>query len=461
MDRGFLGLGVWEELPVLKYLWSVFFFFEGTSLISPVLLALTLLLIAAKIGGDGFERIRQPAVLGELLFGVVLGNLSLLGWNGFDFIKHSEVISSLAEIGVILLLFEVGLESNLFEMLEVGWSSFLVALLGVIAPMLLGWGLAAWFLPHAGGLVHLFIGSILAATSVGLTARVLQDLGKSQTREARIILGAAVIDDVMGLLVLAAVSGMIAAAAHGQSSLSWTGMSLIMVKAVAFLMLSVLIGQRFTPWLFARATHLRGRGVLVSFGLAFCFFTAWLASLAGLAPIVGAFAAGLVLDRVHYYDLSLREDATLEKLLNPLTSFLVPVFFVLMGLKVELKSLFQEGTLYFALLLTLVAVLGKQCCSLGVLEKGTNRLAVGIGMIPRGEVGLICASYGSTLVLNGQPVVSPTVYSAVVLMIVLTTLVTPPLLKLALSRQSQQTELKEKFGMVSASPTDHDGFRHE
>ena len=148
------------------------------------------------------ERIQQPAVLGELIFGVLLGNLSLLGLHQFEYLKTNEAIGILAELGVIFLLFEVGLESNIKQMMEVGLSSFLVALVGVIVPMLLGWGVGAWFLPQSSTLVHVFIGATLCATSVGITARVLKDLGKTSAKEARIILGAAVIDDVMGLVIL-------------------------------------------------------------------------------------------------------------------------------------------------------------------------------------------------------------------------------------------------------------------
>ena len=185
-----------------------------------MLLSLVVILMGAKLGGDVFERLRQPAVLGELLFGVILGNLSILGFHGMDYLKTNEVISTLAEIGVIFLLFEVGLESNIKEMMEVGMSSFLVATVGVICPMILGWWISSLFLPESGTLVHVFIGATLCATSVGITARVLKDLGRSNEKEARIILGAAVIDDVMGLVVLAAVSGIIKAADRGTFGVS-------------------------------------------------------------------------------------------------------------------------------------------------------------------------------------------------------------------------------------------------
>ena len=184
--------------------------------VTPVLLALVIVLGAAKLGGEIAERLSQPSVLGELLAGVVIGNLGLMfGFHGLEFIAQNETIVILAEIGVVLLLFEVGLESNVHEMMSVGTSSLLVALLGVVAPFFLGWGVSAWMLPTEDLLVHLFIGATLCATSVGITARVLTDLGKVTTREAKIILGAAVIDDVLGLVILAVVSGVITAANTG------------------------------------------------------------------------------------------------------------------------------------------------------------------------------------------------------------------------------------------------------
>src|SRR5215213_138574 len=164
-----------------------------------VLLGVAVILVAAKLGGELFERMKQPAVLGELVIGIVIGNLALTGWMAAEPLKANAIISALAEVGVIVLLFEVGLESNLGEMLEVGWSSLFVAVAGVVAPFLLGWGVSAYFLPQETRLAHFFIGATLCATSVGITARVLRDMNRLKTRESRIILGAAVIDDVLGL----------------------------------------------------------------------------------------------------------------------------------------------------------------------------------------------------------------------------------------------------------------------
>lgn len=399
-----------------------------------VLISMIVILVAAKLGGEVFERIRQPAVLGELVGGMIIGNLHLMGFHGLEFLKTEAVISILAEIGVIFLLFEVGLQSNLKEMMGVGLSSLLVATAGVIAPMLLGWGVAALFLPHEGRLVHVYVGATLCATSVGITARVLRDLGKVTTKEARIILGAAVIDDVLGLLVLAVVSGMILAANQGGPGLSIASIIWIMVKAVIFLVASLVIGLYATPRLFGLASKLKVHGMLLVTSISFCFLLAYLAHLIGLATIVGAFAAGLILEDVHYKDFLNRGEHTIEELLEPISTFLVPVFFVLMGIKVDLATFGHLNILGFAAILTLAAIIGKQVCGLAVTERGLNRLAIGLGMIPRGEVGLIFAGIGVTLRLNGERVVSNSTFSAVVIMVIITTLVTPPVLKWALTK---------------------------
>ncbi len=409
--------------------------------ISPVLLSLVIILLSAKFGGALLERLHQPAVLGELIFGVVLGNLSLLGFSGLDYLKSSEVINTLAEIGVIFLLFEVGLESNIKDMLEVGLSSFLVALIGVICPMLLGWGVGAFFLPGANPLVHAFVGATLCATSVGITARVLKDLGKTDAKESRIIMGAAVIDDVMGLVILAAVSGIIRAADKGGAQISALDISFIVVKAVGFLVIALWIGSRVSPRMFSIASRLNVGGMLLATSVCFCFLLAHLASRIELAPIVGAFAAGLILDPVHYSNFRERGEHSIDELVRPISSFLVPIFFVLMGVRVDLRTFTDPSIQGFAFALTVVAILGKQACALAVVERGLDRLSVGVGMIPRGEVGLIFASIGASLLLRGEPVVSTSTYSAVVIMVILTTLVTPPLLKISLARGDRRKRL--------------------
>lgn len=407
-----------------------------------VLLGIAVMLLVAKLGGELFERINQPAVLGELIGGIVLGNLVLLGFSAAEPLKTNQVIAAIAEVGVIILLFEVGLQSDLKEMMAVGWSSLLVAVLGVIAPFILGWGVSAYFIPDESRLVHIFIGATLCATSVGITARVFKDLGKLSSRPARIILGAAVIDDVLGLIILAVVAGAIQATAIG-GALSAMAIVSIAGKAIAFLIGSLLLGRFIVPRLLGRAGRLRSEGVLLTLAVSFCLFLSWVSSQVGLAPIVGAFAAGLVLDEVHYKPAHARKERDLNDLLQPFSLVLVPIFFVLMGMKVDLHFFGRLDMMGFAIALTLAAIIGKQICSLGVLERGTNRLAIGLGMIPRGEVGLIFAGIGATLMLPdavgvSNPVISSSTFGVVVIMVIITTLVTPPLLKWSLAREPKK-----------------------
>ncbi|HEX6044858.1 MAG TPA: cation:proton antiporter [Pyrinomonadaceae bacterium] len=408
-----------------------------------VLIGVVVMLVVAKLGGEIFERMGQPSVLGELLGGVLIGNLVLLGFQGAEGLKTNETIAALAELGVIILLFEVGLESDLRQMVEVGWSSLLVALLGVVAPFLLGWGVSAYFIPDGPTLGHVFIGATLCATSVGITARVFKDLGKLGTREARIILGAAVIDDVLGLLILAIVAGAIRAAASG-GALSMFDVSWIALKSILFLVASIALGLLLVPRLLRGAGRLETRGVLLTLAISFCLFLAWAAAKVGLAPIVGAFAAGLILDEVHYQPKDGRNERDLNDLLQPVSTVLVPIFFVLMGLKVDLSLFARLDILGFALVLTLAAIIGKQICAAGVVERGVNRFAVGLGMIPRGEVGLIFAGIGSTLMLPtaggaSEPVISAATFGAVVIMVIITTLITPLALKWSLGKKSTST----------------------
>ncbi|MEN8185346.1 MAG: cation:proton antiporter, partial [Myxococcota bacterium] len=239
-----------------------------------------------------------------------------------------------------------------------------------------------------------------------------------------------------GLVVLAAVTGVIGARAEGEAY-SPLSMGVTVAKALGFFGLAAAFGLVGSPRLFRIASRLRGRGLLLATALALCFGLAAAASLLGLAPIVGAFAAGLALDEAAYRDLLNEGDHRLETLLEPLTAFLVPFFFVLMGARVELAAFAQPGVLGFGIVLTLAAVAGKQVCGLGVLGGSANRLAVGLGMVPRGEVGLIFAAIGAKLVLDGRPVIDSATYTALVFMVFTTTLVTPAFLGRALARQPQ------------------------
>jgi len=404
-----------------------------------VLIGVAVMLVAAKVAGEVFERLKQPSVLGELFAGIVLGNLVIFGFTRFETLKTNGTIAALAELGVIILLFEVGLESELKEMMAVGWSSLLVAVVGVVAPFFLGWWASAYFIPDQPKLVHIFIGATLCATSVGITARVFKDLGKLATREARIILGAAVIDDVLGLLILAIVSGAIRGAASG-SVLSMLDVGLIALKSVLFLIGAIALGHLLMPRVLRGAGRFESRGVLLTLAISFCLILSWTAAEVGLAAIVGAFAAGLILDEVHYRPRGGRTERDLNDLLQPVSMVFVPIFFVLMGLKVDLRLFARLDILGFAAMLTIAAIVGKQVCGLAVVERGVNRLAVGLGMIPRGEVGLIFAGIGATLMLPSstgvsEPVINSATFSSVVIMVIITTVVTPLSLKWSLARK--------------------------
>jgi Kef-type K+ transport system membrane component KefB len=402
--------------------------------VAPLVLSLAVLLITGKIGGEIATRLDQPAVLGELVGGILLGSAGGLGLDVLEPLKADPTVAVFASLGVLLLLFAVGLESTVPQMLRLAKPALLVAVLGVLSPFALGWMVGIWLLPADGAYVHAFLGAALCATSIGITARVMQDLGFSRTVEARIILGAAVLDDVLGLIILAVVTGAIAAAGAGET-FSIGAVGWVAAKATLFLVGALWLGVSLAPRVFALAATLRTGGVLLSIGLSFCFLLAWLADRIDLAPIVGAFAAGLVLENVHYRDFVNRGERPLEDLVRPLTDFLAPVFFVLMGLRTDLRMLVQPGAIGLAAALIVVAVIGKQLCSLAVWRTpGVNRLAIGIGMVPRGEVGLIFANVGASLTLNGAPIVDSRTFSALVLMVIVTTLITPPALRWSLRR---------------------------
>lgn len=416
--------------------------------VAPTLIALLLILAAAKVGGEIFERLNQPAVLGELLAGIVLGNLVLIqpSWNFFEPLRMTSgapewaiVVNHLARIGVVILLFEVGLESTVEGMLKIGGSASLVAMVGVIAPFGLGYGVS-WLMirelppglvpivPPGFDLhyVHLFIGAVLCATSVGITARVLKDLGKMQAKESQIILGAAVIDDVLGLLILAVVAGIIAAAESGQT-LDVLEIVKLSAKALVFLGGSLALGVTLVPRVMNRLAKLRTSGVMLISALLLAFGLSYAATMIGLATIIGAFAAGLILEEKHFRGF--RDRNTIVELLRPIATMLVPIFFVLMGIGVQLETFSNLGIIGLAAGLTVAAIVGKQVCGFGVRERGLDRLSVGVGMIPRGEVGLIFAGIGKEL-----RVVDDGTFSAIVIMVMLTTLCTPPVLKYTLAR---------------------------
>jgi Kef-type K+ transport system membrane component KefB len=399
------------------------------------LFAMSMILLAAKVGGEVFETAGQPAVLGELVFGVILGNLYLFGLTGLQGLQQDASLALVAEIGVILLLFEVGLETDLGELLEVGMTAVVVAVLGVIVPVILGYGVSLYFLPEEAWYVHLFAGATLAATSVGITARVLKDINRMQTKEARIILGAAVVDDVLGLIILAVASGIIKSiSAGGSSEIEIWPVLMIIGKSVVFLLVAVFAGRYIGGTILRLGASAKVRGMAVVLSICHCFALAGLAEFVGLAPIVGAFAAGLVLREEHYEGYEHVDPEKFEEIVSPISSIFVPIFFVLMGLKVDLRLFADLNVVTFAAGLSLAAILGKQVCSLGVREKGLNRLAIGVGMIPRGEVGLIFAGIGSTLMVAGKPVFDSATFSSMIVMVMVTTLATPPILKYLFTR---------------------------
>lgn len=412
---------------------------------------IVLILLAAKTAGL-VERFGQPAVLGELVAGVILGNLALVGLRGLEPLKDNQIIKFLAELGVVILLFQVGLESNIQQMRRVGARALLVAMIGVIAPFVLGaYVVGPLLLPGLSPAAYLFIGAALTATSVGITARVFRDLGKLQTSEAQIVLGAAVIDDVIGLIILAVVSAIVTAGAVNLGTIA-----VITAKALVFLTGAVVLGQILAARLGRILSRIHtGMGMKFTLAIAFALLTAHFAEAIGLAPIVGAFAAGLVLDPVHFEhfedpkiipdlrramvgapaDVAARVEAVIEHhvdrhiedLLEPLGHFLVPIFFVLTGMNVRLETLLDPTTLMIALGITAVAFAGKMVS--GLVAGPVNRVVVGIGMIPRGEVGLIFAASGRAL-----GVISDQVFSIIVIVVILSTLLTPPLLSLLLRR---------------------------
>jgi Kef-type K+ transport system membrane component KefB len=384
-------------------------------------LSLAAVLVAAKLLGELAERVGQPAVLGELIAGVLLGG-SLLGVVPNQG-PAADIFHLLAELGVVLLLFEIGLETDLRELFRVGTASLAVATVGVILPFALGF--AYWaFAPHAGSggstdlaTVAIFVGATLTATSVGITARVLSDLQQMHTAEARIIIGAAVIDDVLGLVILSLVSGLAAGAPPGP----W-GVLRTLGVAVGFLVIAVLVGRYIAPRLFDLVVRMRVRYVLLVFAIAFVLTLSAMAAMAGSALIIGSFAAGLILSGINQFD-------TIEREVRPVASIFAPVFFVSVGSSLNLRLLDptqagSAGLLGVAATLTLLAIIGKLAAGWAAPWIPFRRLVVGVGMVPRGEVGLIFADIG-----RRAGILNEAVFGAILLMIMATTFVAPPGLK--------------------------------
>jgi len=377
---------------------------------SEFLLKAAAILVLAKGFGELINRIRLPAVVGELCAGILLG-YSLLNW--ID--PTNETLHILAEMGAILLLFEIGLEMDIGELKRAGKASIWVGTVGVIIPFFLGWLISLAF--GYRSLEALFIGGVLTATSVGITARVLQERGWLKSREANVILGAAVLDDVWGLMVLSVLTSI----EHGNISAELILRSFIL--ALLFLGFSIGIGLQIAPYLMKALASLRTRGALYAGVIAFLLLLSLLSQTAGLAPIVGAFACGLLLSRTE-------QKLHIERGITPLADFLTPFFFVIMGAQMKLGAI-SLSSLWFILVIFAIAFLGKLIAGLSSPGKGIKRWIIGIGMVPRGEVGLVLASYSLS-----HKILSYADYSILVLVIMLTTIIAPIILHFLLRERS-------------------------
>ncbi len=442
--------------------------------IAPVILGVTGILFIALIGRFSARKLGFPSVLGELLMGILVGNLAyyfqfdlvmvlregpaifetmenllkgeelelallnavgvegtwhildiLRGPHGNELLQVAHAVDVFSRYGIIFLLFLVGLDTSIDEMRKVGPDSGRVAIVGVLLPFLLGLLASTLLIEDIEFHTSLFLGATLAATSVGITAMVLQEMNMQQTETARIILGAAVFDDVLGLLMLAIVSGIVVT-----GSVDLINMIIIIVMASLFLLAAVYLGPffiRLIVKLFSRLDLIEAK-MFVSY--LFVMLLAWMANLSGLATIIGAFTAGLILHDAYFESWNDDRECPIciRDLIMPLEVILVPIFFVLMGIQVKLETFLQPDVMMLAAGLLVAAIVGKVVSGFGAFG-GSNRWAIGVGMMPRGEVGLIFAAIGKSLgVLNDA------LFSAVVLMVVVTTLISPPLLKYCLRR---------------------------
>jgi Kef-type K+ transport system membrane component KefB len=378
--------------------------------IADFLLALIAIFAAAKLFGEIAERLGQPAVLGELIGGVVVGV------SGFNLVNpHDATIHLLSQLGVIILLFLIGLETDLGKLLSVGGSATLVAVVGVGLPFV--GGMAAGRLLGYSQLVSVFLGAALTATSVGITARVLSDLGHLQDDEAQVILGAAVVDDIVGLVLLTLVGTF----AEG-GDLTVRGVLRTVVVAFGFVALAIGLGSYLAPHIIRLVERIDVARGLFFTSMMLAFLMAYLAQRVGSALIIGSFAAGLVLERC-------MKGEQIQREVHDIGQFFVPIFFVAVGAAVDIRSLnpFRAETrrfLLIALVLTAVGVIGKVIAGFCTARRGLRRTVVGVGMIPRGEVGLIFAQIGLSAKL-----LSEGLYSALATMVMLTTLMTPLLLR--------------------------------
>ncbi|MEB3313624.1 MAG: cation:proton antiporter [Cyanobacteriota bacterium] len=413
--------------------------------LASVLLSLIVVYLAAKVGGELCARVNLPPVLGELIGGVVVGVSALhlivfseagqvpdsplinlvarLGGLPAEgllrvFQGESEVISILAELGVIILLFEIGLESDLKELIRVGPQAAIVAVVGVVVPFATGTaGLMTIF--GVAPIPAIFAGAALTATSIGITAKVLAELQKLSSTEGQIIIGAAVLDDVLGIIVLAVVASL---AKTGEIEI--TNVLYLVVGAAVFLVGSIYIGRLLSPYFVAVVNQLRTRGQVLVSSLIFAFLLAYIAAAIQLEAILGAFAAGLILAETSKHK-------ELEEQISPIADMLVPIFFITVGARTDISVLNpldpnNRAGLIIAAFLVVVAIVGKLVTGLVIFgQPGINRLAVGIGMVPRGEVGLVFAGVGAA-----SGVLSESLDAAIIVMVIFTTFLAPPLLRL-------------------------------
>ena len=442
--------------------------------IAPVILGVTGILFVALIGRFSARKLGFPSVIGELIMGIIVGNLAfyyqadliivlregpaifetmgnllkgeglelaylnavgvdgtgrildiLRGPHGNEILQVAHTVDVFSRYGIIFLLFLVGLDTSIDEMRKVGPDSSRVAIIGVVLPFVLGVIVSSLLIENVELHTSMFLGATLAATSVGITAMVLQEMKMEQTETAHIILGAAVIDDVLGLLMLAIISGIVIT-----GSIDLVNISITVIIATVFLMATVYIGPYFIRLfvrLFRRLDIVEAK-MFVSY--LFVMLMAWMANLSGLATIIGAFAAGLILQDTYFesWDNDRKCPVTIKDLIMPLEVILVPIFFVLMGLQVKLETFLQPDVMMIAAGLLVAAIIGKVLSGFGSFAV-KNRMAIGIGMMPRGEVGLIFAAIGKSL-----GVLDDALFSAVVLMVIVTTLLSPPLFKHCLKR---------------------------
>lgn len=435
--------------------------------LASVLLSLVVIYLASKIGGELSNRVGLPPVLGELVGGVVVGisALHLLVFPGGGdassslimnviqigaglnpqqlaaiFEAQSEVISILAELGVVILLFEIGLESNLKELMAVGIQATVVAVVGVAVPFAAGTaGLMTLF--GVPAVPAIFAGAALTATSIGITSKVLSELGNLNSKEGQIILGAAVIDDVLGIIVLAVVASL---AKTGEVDVN--NVILLIVSATGFLLGAILLGNVFNKAFVAVVNLIQTRGEVVIPAFIFAFLMAYLAAAIHLEAILGAFAAGLVLEETD-------KRKELQRQVIPIADMLVPIFFVTVGAKTDLQVLNpaipsnREG-LVIAIFLIAIAIIGKVVTGLAVFgQPDINRLAIGVGMIPRGEVGLVFAGVGSA-----SGVLSKPLEAAIIMMVILTTFLAPPLLRFVFPQVPATQKPESVLSSTQASP---------